>query len=80
MATASQTGFFGYICSRRLIVHVLHVFVWLALLLNTVSYFVVTDDATVVIIAFNYVGIIGLLLVTGYLVVKCQRLADPTRA
>ena len=71
---STQSGFLAYLCAQRLILSALHVMLWVVLLLNTAAYFVVQGNpSTRVIIAFNYVGIVLLLVGSGLVLLKCRK-------
>lgn len=73
MATSPST-FLGYLCNRLPILVLLHAFLWLALILNTVSLLTITlPRSTEVILLFNYLGIGVLLFLTGLVIAKCYR-------
>ena len=71
---STQPGFFEYLCAQRVLLPALHIMMWVVLVLNTAAYFVVQGDAgTRVIIAFNYVGIVLVLVGSGLVLLKCRK-------
>lgn len=73
---STNSGFFIHLCEQQIILPVLHAFLWVALLLNTASYFAVDQNsATEVVIGMNYVGIIVLLVASGLVLLKCRQMA-----
>ena len=72
---STEPGFLDYLCAQRVMLPALHIMLWVTLLFNTGAYFVVEGDAgTEVIIAFNFVGIIVLLLASGLVLLKCRQI------
>lgn len=70
----SPSSFLGYLCNRFPVLVTLHAFLWLALVLNTVSLlFTTLPRSTEVILMFNYLGIGVLLLLTGLIITRCYR-------
>ena len=74
---AEEPGFFTYLCARQFRVRLLYLFSWLGLVLNTLSLLLVdVGPAGRVVIAFNYVGLVLLVLGSGLLLWKCRQLAS----
>lgn len=70
---SQSVGFLGYLCSAYPRILMLHAFLWLGAVLNTLSFvFVDLPSGAEVVVAMNYVGLAVLLLGSGSVLLVCR--------
>jgi hypothetical protein len=68
-----SAGFWGYLCARSRWITLGHVLVWIGVVLNTISLVAVeTTPGTDVVIVMNYVGMFAAIVVSGFVLIKCN--------
>lgn len=70
---SQPSGFMQYLCSQLQKVMIMFAFGLVGMVLNTISLFYV-GPRSVIIVGMNYVGLIVMLLGTGFVIWRCRQL------